>query len=288
MRNKNTATIQHWIVANIKGEEMMKVAIIMGSPRKKDTFNICKQIESQVKLCDQNVEFDYIFLKEHHIKDCIGCNLCFQQSENDCPCHDDLNDLKKRLFAADGLIIASPVYAYQVTGQLKRFIDRMSFLFHRQELVGKPALIVITSDGGGNKAVYKYLKMTLSGWGADIVGSTQIIAPVYFKDRQPKGAFGYDEYYYEQNSKKIAKLSKCFHGRLATTQKKQPSFYDVFMFNCLRSKTYTSKIDRTYWEQKGWLDASYFYPTPMNPAKRIFGSIIRGIVHMAGKRYLEK
>ncbi|WP_324825952.1 flavodoxin family protein [Sinanaerobacter sp. ZZT-01] len=69
-----------------------------------------------------------IFLGELHIEDCRGCMLCFQEGESSCPCRDDLNDLKKRLFSADGLIVTSPVYAYQVTAQLKRFIDRMSYL----------------------------------------------------------------------------------------------------------------------------------------------------------------
>ena len=266
----------------------MKVVIVMGSPRKKDSFNLCKEIENNLKLHKQDVEFDYIFLREHHIEDCKGCMLCFQKSENSCPCRDDLNDLKKRLFSADGLIVASPVYAYQVTAQLKRFIDRMSYLFHRQELVGKPALIAVTTDGGGSKQVYKYLKMTLSGWGMDVVGDVQIISPTYFKERLPKSAFGYDEYYHEQNSKKIEKLSKHFYNRLSTTQKQQPTFYDVFMFNCLRSKTYTSKVDRAYWDEKGWLNADYFYQIKMNPAKRIFGRAMRGVVHMAGARYLEK
>ena len=108
----------------------------------------------------------------------------------------NLTNIKARLFSADGLIVASPVYAYQVTGQLKRFIDRMSYLFHRQEMVGKPAVIVITTDGGGSKQVYKYLKMTLSGWSMDIAGNIQITSPMYFENRTPKSVFGYDPYYF--------------------------------------------------------------------------------------------
>lgn len=266
----------------------MKIAIIMGSPRKKDSFNICKEIENQIKSLGQTIEFDYIYLNEHHIEDCKGCMLCFQKSELACPCNDDLNNIRDRLFSADGIIIATPVYAYQVTAQLKRLIDRMSYLFHRQELVGKPALIVVTTDGGGSKQVFKYLKMTLSGWGADIVGDIQIISPTYFKDRLPKSAFGYNKYYHDKNSNKIKKLSKLFYNPLVDTQKSQPTFYDVFMFNCLRSKTYTSKVDHAYWEEKGWLNSDYFYQIKMNPAKRIFGHLMRNFVHLAGTKYLEK
>lgn len=266
----------------------MKITVLMGSPRKKDSFNVCKQIEQQLNVQDNTIQFESIFLKDYHIEDCKGCNLCFQKSEKDCPCHDDLNDLKERIFSADGLIIASPVYAYQVTGQLKRLIDRMSYLFHRQEMVGTPAVIVVTTDGGGSKQVYKYLKMTLSGWGLDVIGDIQIISPMYFKDRQPKSAFGYDEHYHAQNSKRILSLSKLFYRSLSAIKKRTPTFYDIFMFNCLRSKTYTSAADRTYWEQKGWINASYFYPTNMNAVKRIFGYGLKILIHRVSEKYLEK
>lgn len=264
----------------------MKVAVIMGSPRKKDSFNICKQIEQQINSHGDNIEFNYIFLSNHNIEDCKGCCLCFQKSENDCPCHgDDLNDIKQRLFSADGLIIASPVYAYQITGQLKRFIDRMSYQFHRQEMVGKPALIAVTTDGGGSKQVYKYIKMTLSGWGLDIVGNIQIASPLYFENRTPKSVFGYDKYYFEKNYKKIVKVADEFFVRINILQKKEPTFYDIFMFNCLRSKTYTSAADRKYWEEKGWLEKSYFYDVRLNPVKQLFGNAIKCFIHMAGSRY---
>ncbi|WP_088187135.1 NAD(P)H-dependent oxidoreductase [Desulfosporosinus sp. FKA] len=266
----------------------MRISVLMGSPRKKDSFNICKEIEEQIKLYSKTVEFDYIFLKDYKIKDCRGCCLCFQKSENNCPCRDDdLNGIKKQLFSADALIVASPVYAYQITGQLKRFIDRMSYLFHRQEMVGKPALIVVTTDGGGSKQVYKYLKMVMSGWGLDIVGNLQIASPMYFAKRKPQGAFVYDQYYFEKKSKKIRLVSAKLLERLKATERRMPSFYDIFMFNCLRSKTYTSKVDYTYWKQQNWLDKEYFYDVKLNPFKRIFGSALKGFIHMMGAKYLK-
>lgn len=266
----------------------MKIVVLMGSPRKKDSFNICKEIEEQINLCGNTIDFDYVFLNDHNIKDCKGCSLCFQNSENDCPCgDDDLNSIKNRLFSADALIVASPVYAYQVTGQLKGFIDRMSYLFHRQEMVGKPALIVVTTDGGGSKQVYKYLKMTMSGWGLDSVGNLQITSPMYFENRKPKGVFGYDQNYFEKNNKKLRVISAKLVERIKAGERRVPSFYDIFMFNCLRSKTYTSKADYNYWEQKGWLNKDYFYDVKLNPFKRFFGRTMKGFIHLMGVRYLK-
>lgn len=266
----------------------MKIVVLMGSPRKKDSYHLCKQIEEQINRENHCFKFDYIFINDYKIKDCKGCCLCFQKSENDCPCgDDDLNNIKERLFAADGVIVASPVYAYQVTGQMKRFIDRMSYLFHRQVMVGKPALIVVTTDGGGSKQVYKYIKMTLAGWGLDIVGNIQIASPMYFETRLPKSALGYDKNYFERKSKKLNKISREFVQHLTAQEKQSPGFYDIFMFNCLRSKIYTSSVDRDYWEEKGWLNSNYFYEVKLNPIKWVLGVTIKKIIHRAGARYLK-
>lgn len=214
----------------------MKIAVLMGSPRKKDSYCVCKEIEKQMNLHGDNIVFDYIFLNEYNISNCKGCSLCFQRSEDECPCRkDDLNSIKERLFSADGVIVASPVYAYQVTGQLKCFIDRMSYLFHRQEMVGIPSLIVVTTDGGGSKQVYRYLKMTMSGWGMDVVGNIQIVSPFYFENRNQQGVFKFNEKYYKRNNKRLMSISLKLTERLKSKDKKAPTFYDIFMFNCLIS-----------------------------------------------------
>lgn len=266
----------------------MKIALIMGSPRKKDSYLICKELEQHLKSYQKDIIFDYIYLSEANILDCKGCSVCFQKSECLCPCsNDDISNIIQRLNLADGIIIVSPVYAYQVTGQMKRFIDRCSYLFHRQELCGKSALIVVTTDGGGSKQVYNYLKMTLSGWGITVTGNIQIISSMYFKDRKPKSVFGYDKDYHDKKNKHMVSITDQFYNSLATSKNRVPTFYDIFMFHCLRSKTYTSSVDGEYWRDKGWLNADYFYPVPISPMKKIFGIAIKNIVHMLCKRYLK-
>lgn len=110
----------------------MKVIVLMGSPRKRDSYNVCKLIEAKLKK-SCIVEFKYIFLNDYLIQDCKGCDMCFKKSEKLCPCKDDLYKIKDKLLNANGIIVASPVYAYQVPAPLKRLIDSLSYLFHRQE-----------------------------------------------------------------------------------------------------------------------------------------------------------
>ena len=260
----------------------MRIVILMGSPRKQDSLSVCKEIEAG--LGTKNMNYDYIFLRDYEIQDCKGCGVCFKKSENLCPCKDDLAIIREKLIEADGIIFATPVYAYQVPAPLKRIIDRMAFLFHRQELVGKPALIVVTSDGGGHKQVSKYMKMTASGWACDLIGIINIISPMYFKDRENSIAWVYNEGYHNKTYLRIEKLAHKFKQTIESQVIKTPSYYDIFMFNCLRTKTFTSKADYDYWNEKGWLSSHYFYDTKISTFKKIFGDTLRLIIDLLGRR----
>lgn len=262
----------------------MKIVVLIGSPRKKDSYNVCKLIEQKLEK-QYAVEFEYIFLKDYVIEDCKGCDLCFQKSEKLCPCKDDLYIIKEKLLKADGIIISSPVYAYQVTATLKRLIDRLSYLFHRQELVGKPTLIVVTTGGSGQKQVSKYLKMTVCGWGCNLIGSINVVSPFFFKNEKENLAWGYDERYNKTITEKIEKLSEELIKYKEKISPPTPSFYDIFMFNCLRSKTFTSRADHDFWKEKGWLDSNYFYDVPINIFKKVFGSILKLVIDSIGKKF---
>ncbi len=264
----------------------MKVVVLMGSPRKKDSFGICKQIESNIctsiagseSINSQKIDFEYMFLKDYNIQDCRGCDLCFVANEELCPCDDELSIILGKLLKADGIIFASPVYAYQVPAPFKKLIDRLSYLFHRQALVAKPALIVVTSNGGGHKQVSDYLKMTASGWGCNIVGSLSVISPAYTDGSK----------YYQKTLDRLKKVTNQFEQSIMTTDVKVPSYYSIFMFNCLRSKTFTSKADYDYWNDKGWLSSEYFYETELSPFKKLFGMTLKQIINIAGTRLKNK
>lgn len=265
----------------------LKVTVLMGSPRKKDSYNICRLIEDNLSE-NSEIEFEYLFLRDFNIEDCKGCDQCFQKSETACPCNDDIYIIKKKLLNSDGIIFASPVYAYHVTAPMKRIIDRLSYLFHRQELVAKPALIVVTTGGSGHKQTAKYLKMTACGWGCNLLGELKIISPMFFEDKNLKSAWGYSEDYYKSSFNNLKKMSGNFAKAIMTKKPPTPSFYDIFMFQCLRSKTFTSKADHDFWEVKGWMNSHYFYDVKLNPIKLAFGSLLRAYINSMAKRMFKE
>lgn len=250
----------------------MNVLVLSGSPRKKHSYTIVKAIEAEA---GPTVTFDWIFLKEEAIDPCCGCMNCFRRSEHHCPHSGDaVESIVDKMVAADKVIIASPVYAYQVPGPLKNFIDRTAYLCHRPKFLFKPAFTVVTTDGGGAGAVSRYLKMMGMALGLDIRQQLDVISPFYFDTPREKIRL--------KTNRAISKLSESLK---TPTKKELPSYRQLFMFQCLKSKTYTSSADADYWREKGWLDADYFTPEALPFLKKCFSRLLGQAIGVMGRRY---
>jgi len=77
----------------------------------------------------KDVEFEIIDCMKLKITHCIGCGACSRKLQSgveqiSCIQKDDFEALSDAVLAADGIILAAPVYVLAQTGQLKNFIDR--------------------------------------------------------------------------------------------------------------------------------------------------------------------
>ena len=72
-----------------------------------------------------NVEI--ISLKDKRISFCIGCLAC--QTAKQCVLKDDANEIVKKMQKADVLVFATPIYYYEMSGQMKTLLDRANPLF---------------------------------------------------------------------------------------------------------------------------------------------------------------
>lgn len=104
----------------------MKILAIVGSPRTKGNTNylVDRALEEAELL---GVETEKVILSELEIKPCVGHDNC--STFNLCPQNDDMNWLLDKFLEADGIILATPVYWYNVTAQMKTFIDRNYFAY---------------------------------------------------------------------------------------------------------------------------------------------------------------
>ncbi len=61
----------------------MKVLVIMGSPRKGNTYRAAERIREIIQQ-RVPVDWEYVMLKEVNLEDCRGCYICFEKGEEFC------------------------------------------------------------------------------------------------------------------------------------------------------------------------------------------------------------
>ncbi len=101
-----------------------KILILLGSPRKKgNSALLAAQVSKGAKA--KGAEVETVYLNGLNIKPCQGCEKCQQEVSNGCAIDDDMNQLYPMLKEADSVVIASPIYWFNISAQTKIFIDRL-------------------------------------------------------------------------------------------------------------------------------------------------------------------
>ncbi len=150
----------------------VRILGINGSPRKYG--NSFKLLSLALKAAEaEGVKTELIHLYDYKIKPCIGC-LSDEPKKCKYPCvieDDDMGLLYKKVLEADGLITASPVYWFNVPGQLKNFIDRLTvfenmiFIDGRCWVEGKVAGVIAVGADSGQIQLIANLLTTLNSMG---------------------------------------------------------------------------------------------------------------------------
>lgn len=102
---------------------MTKVLGICGSPRKKSSYTALQAALEAAQA--QGVETELVELRGRKINLCVHCNKCLRDDSDRCTVfNDDMTELYDKVYQADGIIIATPVYEMNVTAQLAAFFGR--------------------------------------------------------------------------------------------------------------------------------------------------------------------
>jgi len=128
----------------------VNVVAIVGSPRpNSNTAHLTDlALEEASKL---GVGTEKFVITQYRINPCLGHDECSQWTS--CYFSDDVESIVSKLYEADGIIIASPVYYYNVTSQLKAFIDRNVFYRrHGWRLKAKAAGVIVIANQAGCQA----------------------------------------------------------------------------------------------------------------------------------------
>lgn len=105
---------------------MSNVLVITTSLRAKSNSDILtERLIAGAKDAGHNVES--ISLKGKEIQFCIGCLAC--QKTQKCVLKDDAIEIAEKVKNADTLVFATPIYYYELSGQMKTLLDRMNPLY---------------------------------------------------------------------------------------------------------------------------------------------------------------
>ena len=101
---------------------MKKVLILSGSPRKGgNSDTLCDEFMRGAIAAGNQVE--KIRVADENISPCKGCYYC-KNSGGRCVINDGMSEILQKIIDCDVLVLASPVYFYSVSAQLKAVIDR--------------------------------------------------------------------------------------------------------------------------------------------------------------------
>jgi multimeric flavodoxin WrbA len=157
-----------------KGGNFMKVIGFNGSARKEGNTSILIQKVFD-ELEAEGIETKLVNLGPQSVNGCLACMKCFENKDGHCvQVKDSLNAWLDEMAAADGIILGTPVYFANISGQIKCFMDRAWMvarangnLFSR-----KVGAAVVAARRAGTVSAFHALNNYFTIAGMVVVGST--------------------------------------------------------------------------------------------------------------------
>jgi len=134
----------------------LNILVVTGSPRKNGNTEIMASAFAN-SAREAGHEVTIKELSTLKVEPCLACTYCFTH-DGVCIQNDDMNSILTDLSQADMLVLASPVYWFDVTAQTKCFIDRM-YAFAKKGFHIKSIAMLLNSGADG---VYDAAKAQLN------------------------------------------------------------------------------------------------------------------------------
>ena len=128
-----------------------KVLILSSSPRRGgNSDTLCD--EFMRGAAESNHEVEKIFLRDKTIHYCTGCSTC-SLYQKPCPQKDDAAEIIEKMVDADVIVMATPVYFYTISAQMKTLIDRCCGRY--TEMNGKEFYFIVTAAEDDRKKMLR-------------------------------------------------------------------------------------------------------------------------------------
>ena len=221
----------------------MKTVIIHGQSHHGSTCHIAQSLAEKF-----NGDVTEFFLPKDFGEFCVGCTVCFGDSETKCPHYEKLSPITAAIDEADVIILASPVYVYHATGAMKALLDHYGWrwMVHRPEekMFSKQAVCISTAAGAGMKSTNRDMAHSTFFWG---------VAKTY-----KYGVAVMETSWERVSGKKKLAIEKKLNILARKIRKRQnhitPSIKTKFFFAVISivQKHGWNKADADYWKEKGW------------------------------------
>lgn len=256
---------------------VMRIVALLGSQRKNGAgARYMGMIESAVTR-NPGVEFETVSLSDYGIGMCRGCMICYRLGESACPIRDRLPEVVEKLKAADAVIFYSPTYTVSVSGLIKNFFDRCSYICHRPVFKGKYALLLTSVGGYGDTQCLRTLGEIVPVFGFKIMGALGISSR-YDTDAQ---------YAARMKQRLIRKADELV--RLAGSGKPiKPTMQELVAFRYQKiifgQGAKTLAYDEAYWREAGWLEPEtvYYYEAGVPGWKRWVAGVATKVLVRVG------
>ena len=224
----------------------MNIVVIHGQSHKGSTYRLSKLLmDNLLEKSDSAKEF-----YTNDIPPCIGCFSCITNGEEFCPHYSAIAPIAAAIEKSDVIIVNSPNYCMEMSGQLKTFFDHMAYrwISHRPppSMKNKIGVAITTTAGTGARGTAKSIARQMFYWN---VAKTYCLSFAV-------SAMNWDSVKTERKSKLERKSKQTAKKIKKTLARVKPGIKSIFMFNIMRSmqkKSTWNQIERDYWENNGWI-----------------------------------
>ena len=233
----------------------MKVTVINGNLRHGSTWHSADAVIKEIGKLEE-VSVSEFFLPKAMPHFCCGCFSCITKGEASCPHAEAVKPILDSILEADLIVLTSPIYAMNVSAQMKALLDHLCFMWmsHRPNplMFEKIGLTVSTTAGAGLGQSTKAMRDSLTFWGSKKVYSL----------KSPVSAMSWDAVK-ENRKRSIEKSSARLARRIVASYRKRARItnplFRSFFFSLMRGmmrKNDWNLTDRNHWEDNGWLNGA--------------------------------
>jgi multimeric flavodoxin WrbA len=204
----------------------MKIMAFNGSPRKKwNTATLLqKALDGAVSL---GANTELIHLYDLNYKGCISCFACKTiggKSYGKCAVQDDLTPLFNRIEQVDAILMGSPIYWGDISGEMKSFLERL--LFQYATYTNPPGSLCTRKIKTAFIYTMNVTEEVMKEWRYEVNFNRY--------DGALKRIFGKSEYMCSYDTLQFEDYSKVLNTRFDPVKKKQ-RHDEVFPVDCQRA-----------------------------------------------------